>query len=76
MKNFKEKLDVVFKDFDFKPNDIQLYFQAFTHPSYANEAKVSNNERLEFLGDAILEFLVTKFIIKISLIYPKGKCQR
>lgn len=62
MKNFKEKLDVVFKDFDFKPNDIQLYFQAFTHPSYANEAKVSNNERLEFLGDAILEFLVTKFI--------------
>ena len=32
---------------------------AFTHPSYANENKTASNQRLEFLGDAVLELIVT-----------------
>lgn len=32
---------------------------AFTHPSYANEHKIASNQRLEFLGDAVLELIVT-----------------
>lgn len=33
---------------------------ALTHSSYANEMKVESNERLEFLGDAVIEFIITE----------------
>lgn len=54
----KEKLG-----YDF--NDIQLLVTALTHRSYLNEHKKSaseHNERLEFLGDAVLELVVTDFL--------------
>ena len=47
---------------DFK--DIQLLITAFTHRSYLNEHRKTvsaHNERLEFLGDAILELVVTEY---------------
>lgn len=43
----------------------QLLEQAFTHRSYLNENRQSgreHNERLEFLGDAVLELVVTEFL--------------
>lgn len=42
----------------------ELFRQAFTHRSYLNEAKkkVSSNERLEFLGDSIISFVVSKYL--------------
>ena len=46
-------------------NDIQMLVTAFTHRSYLNEHKKSaqvHNERLEFLGDAVLELVVTEFL--------------
>jgi ribonuclease-3 len=41
-------------------DDFRLLFRAFTHRSYLNEhpEAVEDNERLEFLGDAVLDFLV------------------
>lgn len=42
-----------------------LLRQAFTHSSYVNEhhtKKISNNERLEFLGDAVLELLISDYL--------------
>ncbi len=48
-----------------KFKDIQLLITAFTHRSYVNEHKKSvkeHNERLEFLGDAVLELVVTDFL--------------
>jgi ribonuclease-3 len=54
----KEKLGVVFKD-------INLLITAFTHRSYLNEHKTAvkeHNERLEFLGDAVLELVVTEYL--------------
>lgn len=48
--------------FGIKVNNINLYLEAFTHPSYANENNVKHYERLEFLGDAILGFLVAEYI--------------
>jgi ribonuclease-3 len=58
-KNFAaEKLGVVF-------NDLELLITAFTHRSYLNEHKKTvkeHNERLEFLGDAVLELVVTEYL--------------
>ncbi len=57
---FERKLDINFKD-------KSLLQQAFVHRSYINENKkfkLSHNERLEFLGDAILELVVTEYLYK------------
>ena len=46
-------------------NDIELLITAFTHRSYLNEHKKTgkeHNERLEFLGDAVLELVSTEFL--------------
>lgn len=46
-------------------NDIYLLITAFTHRSYVNEHKKTakeHNERLEFLGDAVLELAVTEYL--------------
>lgn len=51
--------------FGFEFKDIQLFVTALTHRSYVNEHKKSvteHNERLEFLGDAVLELAVTDFL--------------
>lgn len=55
---FEKKTNIVFKD-------KKLLEQAFIHRSYINEsngAKLSHNERLEFLGDAVLELVVTDYL--------------
>lgn len=51
-------------------NDLSLLEEALTHRSYLNENKSAkaHNERLEFLGDAVLELAVTHFLF---LKYPK-----
>jgi ribonuclease-3 len=46
-------------------HDIELLITAFTHRSYVNEHKKTvsvHNERLEFLGDAVLELVVTEYL--------------
>lgn len=48
-----------------KFNNLELLQQALTHRSYLNENrgyKLDHNERLEFLGDAVLELAVTEFL--------------
>jgi ribonuclease-3 len=48
-------------------DDISLLITAFTHRSYVNEHKKTvkeHNERLEFLGDAVLELVVTEYLYK------------
>ena len=53
------------KTFGFRFNDISLLITAFTHRSYVNEHKKTtkeHNERLEFLGDAVLELVVTEYL--------------
>ncbi len=54
----KEKLDVVF-------DSPELFVTALTHRSYLNEHRSTvkeHNERLEFLGDAVLELVVTEYL--------------
>ena len=53
-------------------NNIDLYSQAFTHTSYANEVKCESYERLEFLGDAVLELIISEYLYK-NTSYEEGK---
>lgn len=46
---------------------------ALTHSSYANEKKVKNNERLEFLGDSVLSIIVSDYIYKNYTDVDEGK---
>src|SRR3989344_3905913 len=67
--DFEKKIKIVFKD-------KELLKQAFTHRSYINEnpkTALSHNERLEFLGDAVLELIVTDFIYKKYPTYTEGE---
>jgi len=57
-------------------NDKRLLETAFTHRSYLNENRASgreHNERLEFLGDAVLELAVTKFLYEKYPEKPEGE---
>lgn len=56
--------------------DKSLLTLALTHSSYANEknhGKLANNERLEFLGDAVLELVSSEFIFETYKEMPEGK---
>ncbi len=55
--------------------DVQLYKQAFTHPSYANERgrHEKDYERLEFLGDAVLQFHVSRHLFELYTNIPEGQ---
>jgi ribonuclease-3 len=67
--DFEKKIKVTFKDKN-------LLKQAFTHRSFINEnpgASLSHNERLEFLGDAVLELIVTDFLYKKYPQYTEGE---
>ena len=48
----------------------ELLKKALTHTSYAYENKIESNEKLEFLGDSILEFVSSRYIYEK---YPKLK---
>lgn len=45
-----------------KTEKMELYEQALTHTSYANENKLSSYERLEYLGDAVLELIMSEYL--------------
>ena len=63
----KEKLGITY-------DNIELLVTAFTHRSYVNEHKKTareHNERLEFLGDAVLELVVTEYLFN-NFSEPEG----
>lgn len=58
-------MEELFKLLDIKPRDLNLYKTAFSHSSYVNEHKSKNDyERLEFLGDAVLDLVVADYLFK------------
>ncbi len=64
------------KDHDLHFNNPELLNLAFTHTSYANEVKggVDSNERLEFLGDAVLDLITAEFLFENYYeIYHEGE---
>lgn len=69
LNDFEKNINYFFKNKEFLT-------QALTHSSYANEHKLNklnDNERLEFLGDAILEFVISKYIYSKYVNLPEGE---
>lgn len=60
----RKDLSILEDNIGYKFKNIDLLKKALTHTSYAYENKIESNEKLEFLGDSILEFLSSKFIYK------------
>ncbi|OGE25633.1 ribonuclease III [Candidatus Daviesbacteria bacterium RIFCSPLOWO2_02_FULL_40_8] len=60
----QDNLVRVLSRYNLYPKNISFYETAFTHRSFLNESKktLESNERLEFLGDAILSFIVSSYI--------------
>lgn len=72
MLELEQKLGYIFKNRDLLTN-------ALTHSSYANENRgegVYSNERLEYLGDAVLELISARYIYDIRPAMPEGKMTR
>ncbi|UAC49363.1 ribonuclease III [Bacillus aquiflavi] len=68
-RQFQQKLGLVF-------HNEKLLIQAFTHSSYVNEHRkkpFEDNERLEFLGDAVLELTVSQFLYKKYPLMSEGE---
>ena len=63
-------LDKLEKNIGYLFKNKKLLEQALTHTSYAHENNVHSNEKLEFLGDSILEFISSKYLYNK---YPKLK---
>ncbi len=69
LRNLQSHLGIQFHNFS-------LLKQAFTHSSYVNEHRITNqqdNERLEFLGDAVLELSVSEFLFQTYPDRPEGE---
>ena len=62
----------ILNELNIKPNNIALYETAFSHTSYANENNKESYERLEFLGDAVLELLMSDYLYN-NLKKPEGE---
>jgi ribonuclease-3 len=72
LRRLLERLDLVF-------HDPALVRQAFTHTSYVNEKRgqrIEDNERLEFLGDAVLQLTVSEYLYRRYPDRPEGELTR
>ena len=69
-----EQLDSLQDHIQFKFSDIKLLNKALTHKSYANEnsEQLQHNERLEFLGDSVLDILVSDYLVKQYSEFTEG----
>ena len=62
----------LFEKYYFETNNKDLYIRALTHTSYANETGTISYERLEYLGDAVLELIMSEYLYNTTD-YPEGK---
>jgi ribonuclease III len=70
-----EKLKTFEDMIDYRFHDRKILKHALTHSSYANEKrmnKLDNNERLEFLGDAVLELVTSEYLYCKNSKMPEG----
>lgn len=76
MRDMKEILKELQEKIGYQFKNPELLKQALTHSSFANEQKINklkNYERLEFLGDAVLELVSSEFLFKENTNMPEGQ---
>ena len=76
---FQELWGALENALDYRFRDRDLLHQALTHRSYANErsaAEFADNERLEFLGDAVLDLVVSRYLYQVQPAFPEGEMTR
>ena len=69
-------LEPLQENLNYRFKNIELLVTALTHSSYANENKLKatdSNERLEFLGDSIINFIVSQYLFNKYPNYPEGE---
>ncbi len=79
MKNQKNQMEEFQERIGYRFRNRHLLTQALTHSSYANErhmSRLSNNERPEFLGDAVLELVTSEFLYEKYPACPEGELTR
>lgn len=64
------------KKLGYKFKDRKILKTALTHSSFANETSVESNERLEFLGDAVLGFIVARVLYDLFPDASEGKLSK
>ena len=78
MSAYPHDIHILEDSIGYKFNNIELLRLALTHSSYANELRARGtqcdcNERLEFLGDAVLELVVSEFLYENYSEFPEGR---
>jgi ribonuclease-3 len=67
----------ILKKYSIEPHNPHLYELAFIHESYANENNLNEcYERLEFLGDAVLDLVVSEFLYNMDSTLTEGELTR
>lgn len=68
-----KKLEELEKNIGYTFNNKKLLQNALTHTSYAYEHGIQSNEKLEFLGDSILEFVSSEYMYNKYLNLKEGQ---
>lgn len=71
-----KELTILCQKLNIELENLQGLHQALTHTSFANETKssgISHNERLEFLGDAVLELVVSEYLYRYYPHFSEGE---
>ncbi len=73
--DFQQQFAKKMNELGFTYSNIDLYQQAFSHSSFINDFnmdRLAHNERLEFLGDAVLELTVSRYLFDKHPDLPEG----
>lgn len=76
MQDMNKALEELQEKIGYRFRNVNLLKQALTHSSFTNEQKINklkNYERLEFLGDAVLELVSSEFLFNENPDMPEGK---
>lgn len=76
MSERRKKLEELQASINYKFNNIELLNTSLTHSSYANESRqegVVSNERLEFLGDVVIDLVVSEYLYQKLAELPEGE---
>lgn len=72
-------IEVLQQRLGYRFGDLGLLYRALTHPSYVNEHpedKIGDNQRLEFLGDAVLDFVAGAWVYRHYPDFNEGRMTR